>query len=37
MRQSIVRFLLVAAALPVALVARAEQRPLVGQLDLGIT
>ena len=37
MRQSIVRFLLVAATLPVALAARAEQRPLVGQLDLGIT
>lgn len=37
MRQSIIRFLLIAATLPVALAARAEQRPLVGQLDLGIT
>jgi hypothetical protein len=37
MRQPIVRFLLAVAALPLALAARAEQRPLVGQLDFGIT
>jgi hypothetical protein len=37
MRQSIVCFLLIAVALPLTLAARAEQRPLVGQLDFGIT
>lgn len=36
MRQSIVCFLLALVALP-AVLARAEQRPLVGQLDLGVT
>jgi hypothetical protein len=37
MRQLIVRLLLAAASLPVALMARAQQHLPVGQLDLGIT